>query len=236
MQTNAAPEREIVTTPRYRARLRKGLFAGAFAIVPAAVGTGIGTLARSRRAGALAGGIAAGVLVLARWQLRRLFTDEATYKIEKRFGALELRAYEPYVIVRTVIEEADFLAAQQIANDRFDRYLDPNGIKMIAPYEMSRDGAGHAMAFIMPPGRSVASLPHPEDARIRVMVVPRRRIAALPYRGAYKADAIAERERELMRLVAERGLSAKGRPMFAGFDSPGRLPLIRKNELWVEIN
>lgn len=223
-----------MTTARHRSRLRKGLFAGAFAIIPAAIGSGIGTLARSKRAGALAGGIATGALALARWQLQRLFTDQPAYRVERRVGDLELRAYAPYVIVRTVIDDGDFARAQQTAFDRLDRYLEPNDIKMIAPFEVSREGDGHAMTFIMPAGRTVASLPRPEDVRIRVMVLAARRIAALPYRGRYKSDAVATREQELLRLVADAGMSAKGRPMFAGYDSPGRLPFVRYNEIWVE--
>src|SRR5688572_26322021 len=120
---------DISTTARGRSRLRKAIFAGALAVIPAAIGSGIGTLTRSKRAGALAGGIAAGALALARWQLQRYFIDEPVYRVERRVGDVELRAYEPYVVVRTVIDDGNVAVARQTAFDRLDRYLDPNGIK-----------------------------------------------------------------------------------------------------------
>ncbi len=226
---------QITTKPRARLGLRKGLFAGAIAVLPAAIGSGIGTLARSKRAGALAGGIAAGALALARWQLQRFFNDEPTYKVEKRIGKLEIRSYEPHVVARAHTMVPDFDKAQQQLFQRLAGYIQANDLAMTGPVEMMVEGQGHTMAFVMPPGRSVLSLPRPDDAHVRLLEVPARRIAVLPYRGRYRGDVVEERERELLRLVADAGLSAKGRPMFAGFDPPSTLPMIRRNEIWVEV-
>jgi hypothetical protein len=227
--------RDLTTTTRHSTKLRKRLFAGAIAIIPAAIGSAIGVMMRSKRAGALAGGMAAGALALARWQLKRFIIDEPAYEVERRVGEVEVRAYEPFVMVRTVIQDADVVAAKQAAFDRLDRYLDPRDIKMIAPFQLSRDGDGHAMTFVMPPGRSVATLPRPEDESIRVMEAPARRIAALPYPGTYDREAVAEREQELLRLVANAGLTTKGPPIFAGFDPPNTVSFLRRNEIWIEI-
>lgn len=190
---------------------------------------------RSKRAGALAGGMAAGALALARWQLSRFFIGDPAYQVERRVGDVEVRAYGPFVMVRTVVEDPDPVAAKQAAFERLDRYLDPNGIKMIAPFQLSREGDGHAMTFVMPPGRAVATLPRPEDPRIRVMEAPPRRVAALPYRGNYDREAVREREQELLRIVADAGLSTKGRPVFAGFDPPSTVSFLRRSEIWIEI-
>lgn len=227
--------RDLTTTTRHRTNVRKQLFAAAIAIIPAAIGSAVGVMTRSKRAGALAGGMAAGALALARWQLKRLFIDEPTYRVERRIGEAEVRAYEPFVMVKTVVDDADVIAAKQAAFDRLDRYLDPRDIKMIAPFQLAREGNGHSMTFVMPSGRSVASLPRPEDARIRVMETPARRIAALPYRGNYDREAVAERGRELLRLVADAGLTTKGHPIFAGFDPPHTVSFLRRNEIWIEI-
>lgn len=226
---------QIATTARTRTRLRKGLFAGALAVIPAAIGSGIGTLARSKRAGALASGIAAGALALARWQLQRYFNDEPAYKLEKRIGTIEIRAYEPHVIARVHTMVPDFDAAQEQMFDRLAHYIFSNELAMTGPVETSREGEGYTMAFVMPPRRTLLSLPRPDDSHVRLHEVPARRVAVLPYRGRYRAETVEEKERELLRLVADAGLSAKGRPMFAGFDPPSTLPWIRRNEIWVEI-
>jgi hypothetical protein len=228
-------ESAVTTTTHYRPRIRKGLFVGAVAIVPGVIAAEVGVLTRSKRAGALAGGIAAGALALARWQLARFFIGEPVYKVEKRVGELELRVYEPCVVVRTVVEQDDILAARKAAFDRLDRYLDPKSIRMIAPFQMSREADGLAMTFVMPPGRAVATFPSPEDSRVRVMELPARRVAALPFRGNYVSEAVAKREQELLRLVNDAGVVAKGRPIFAGFDPPTTWSFLRYNEIWIAI-
>jgi hypothetical protein len=226
---------DIVTTAKSRLRLRKGLFAGALAVIPAAIGSGVGTLMRSKRAGALAGGIAAGALALARWQLQRFFNDEPAYKVEKRVGKLEIRSYQPHVIARAHTMVPDYDEAQEQLFERLASYIFGHELAMTGPVEMSQEGQGYTMAFVMPPGRSLLSLPRPDDAHVRLLEVPARRIAVLPYRGRYNEEAVEERERELLKLVADAGLSAKGRPVFAGFDPPTTLPLVRRNEIWIEI-
>jgi len=232
--TSKVPE-DIATKAQSRMRLRKGLFAGAVALIPAALGSGIGTLLRSKRAGALAGGIAAGALALARWQLQRFFNDEPAYKVEKRVGGLEIRSYEPHVIARAHTMMPEFDKAQEQLFERLAHYIFSHELTMTGPVEMAAEGQGFTMAFVMPPGRSVLSLPRPDDGHVRLLEVPARRIAVLPYRGRYRGDVVEERERELLRLVADAGLSAKGRPTFAGFDPPTTLPFARRNEIWIEI-
>lgn len=229
------PAAEIATKPQSRTRLRKGLFAGALAVIPAAIGSGVGMLARSKRAGALAGGIAAGALALARWQLQRFFHDEPAYTVEKRIGNLEVRSYAPQVIARAHTMLPDFDQAQRQLFQRLAHYIFGNELSMTGPVEMSAEGQGHTMAFVMPPGRALLSLPRPDDTHVRLQEVPARRVAVLPYRGRYRGDVVEEREKELLRLVADAGLSAKGRPMFAGFDPPSTIPFMRRNEIWIEV-
>ena len=226
---------DIATTAKGRLRLRKGLFAGAVAVIPAAIGSGIGTLLKSKRAGALAGGIAAGALALARWQLQRFFNDEPAYTVEKHIGKLELRAYEPHVIARAHTMLPDWDKAQEQLFKRLADYIFGHELAMTGPVEMSEEGQGFTMAFVMPPGRSLISLPRPDDSHVRLLEVPSRRVAVLTYRGRYNAESFEARSRELLKLVADAGLSAKGRPVFAGFDPPTTLPLVRRNEIWVEI-
>jgi hypothetical protein len=129
----------------------------------------------------------------------------------------------------------DFDEAQQQLFRRLAQYITSHELAMTGPVETASEGQGFTMAFVMPPGRSLISLPRPDDGHVRLHEVPARRIAVLAYRGRYRGDVVEEMERELLRLVADAGLSAKGRPMFAGFDPPTTLPIVRRNEMWVEI-
>jgi hypothetical protein len=97
-----------------------------------------------------------------------------------------------------------------------------------------RDGR-YVVSFIMPPGRTLASLPTPSHPGVALREVAGRAIAALRFRGRFTRDNIAAHERTLLAHVLDAGLAARGSVMFAAFDWPVTLPVIRRNELWLEV-
>jgi hypothetical protein len=109
-------------------------------------------------------------------------------------------------------------------------------LEMTSPVINQRSGMGHVMAFVMPPGRDLGSLPEPNDARVELAEVPERRVAVLSYRGRYTADSVKRHQDELLEAAREAGLHVVGNPLFAGFDPPNTIPWLRRNEVWVEIS
>jgi len=91
------------------------------------------------------------------------------------------------------------------------------------------------VSFVMPPGRSLDELPRPRHPGIELRTVPARRIAALRFRGRFTRDNIAKHERDLLEQLVDTGLAARGSVMFAAFDAPLTLPVLRRNELWIEL-
>ena len=94
---------------------------------------------------------------------------------------------------------------------------------------------GQAAAMGVQPDRTIDSLPRPRDVRVTLVEVPERRVAVLGYRGRYRGDVVEAHQRVLRQRVAEAGLPAKGEPSFAGFDPPWTIPLLRRNEVWIEL-
>ena len=97
-----------------------------------------------------------------------------------------------------------------------------------------RDGR-YNVSFVMPPGRTITELPRPDHVGVELREVPARQIAALRFHGRFTRDNIAAHERTLMQQLIDAGLSARGSIAFAAFDSPATLPLLRRNELWIEL-
>lgn len=91
------------------------------------------------------------------------------------------------------------------------------------------------VTFTMPRELSTASLPIPEDSRVRLRSVPPRRVAVLRYSGGYTARRVAEKSRILLEAVERAGLSTRGEPEFAGYDPPSTVPWLRRNEIWIEL-
>ena len=210
------------------------------------IGLGVGAylaLASERRAlglTTLGGSLAFG---LARWQLARFFTEQVRFETERQIGALEVRRYGLTVRAETRVEDATWAEAlnegfRRIAGYIFGANRGRARIQMTAPVIASvgeADRTDRNVAFIMPGNRALSQLPIPIDPRVHLYEVPGQRVAALPFRGSYGGDLPLIKRAELLRLVHAAGLTTFGDVLFAGYDAPSTLPLLRRNEVLVRI-
>ncbi len=95
--------------------------------------------------------------------------------------------------------------------------------------------SAYTITFTMPKSRAPRTLPVPEDRRVHLRAVPARRVAVLRYRGRHSYDKVLEYSGYLQEVLERAGLSTRGEPEFAGYDSPSTLPLLRRNEIWFEL-
>jgi len=108
-------------------------------------------------------------------------------------------------------------------------------IAMTTPVLTTPRASTHTVAFVMPPDRTLSSLPRPADDRIKLVHMPERRMAVMRFRGRYKDNVMLAQTRRLHDLIAAAELETKGQPIFAGFDPPSTLPLLRRTEMWIEL-
>jgi len=232
------PPAVVATQPRHQTGLRKAAFWSAMVGGPTLIGAAAGRLF-GRRAGLLAGGVTALGLGGFRWQLQRLFNDEPAHELEERIGRLEIRRLPARVEARCTVDVDDFERALELGFEGLAPYIGGSNltgehIAMSSPV-MATHRLGFTVAFVMPPGRTRSSLPAPADDRILLSEAPPQRMAVLRFSGRYNADNVGRHEQELLRLIADAGLSAIGPIVFAGYDPPTTLPFLRRNELWVEL-
>ena len=184
----------------------------------------------------IAGGVGAATLALGAWQLQRVFATEPAHEVEARRGRLEIRRYPSIRVAETTVDRTWDLALDEgfhrLAGFIFGANVGHKRIAMTAPVLGTGDGTGFKVSFVMPEGDAI---PTPDDARISVSDVPSRRIAVLRFAGRYNAESIETRKLELIRALAAEGLKPRGEAYFAGYDPPSTLPLLRRNELWVEL-
>lgn len=182
---------------------------------------------------------------LARWQLARLFTAQPTYELERRTRALEVRRYPACIEAATVVEGVTWREGLDVGFGLLAKYLagdnqDAERIAMTAPVlaesdtELDEEGRVR-IAIVLPKGRPIEAFPRPSDPRVTVGIRQRRRVAAISFGGRLDPRVISRKEHELILRSRELGLSMKGRPLFAGYDAPTTLPLLRRNEVWIEI-
>lgn len=189
---------------------------------------------------ALAGaGVAVG-LGLAKWQMDRVFQKQPAYALIDRQGDLEIRMYPESVFVRTDVPD-DFDNALDDGFKRLFEYInganaDGEKIAMTSPVTSQRNGNHYTISFFMPPERSLESLPQPTDANVKLELVPERTVAVMNFSGRYDAEHVKSAMTQLKEMTQEQQLKVKGRPVFAAFDAPSTLPVLRHNEVWSELN
>jgi hypothetical protein len=89
--------------------------------------------------------------------------------------------------------------------------------------------------FTMPSKYTLATLPKPNDARVRLREVPDRVVAVRAYSGGWSLKRY-EKELVALRAAMQRdGLAAVGEPQWARYNSPFSLPFMRRNEIWIEV-
>lgn len=226
------------TQPKTAVRWRKVGFWSTLLAVPAAyvLGHALG----SRRTGVLAGGLALVGLGALRWQLARWFTETPAYETLARTGSIELRVYPFRIEARSEIDAHDLETALDRGYSRLEVFVyganeERELIDSVTPVLTTQHEGKYITSFVMPPHRSVASIPQPDDMRVELREVPERKVAVFPFRGPVTNENLGWQEKKFLRALVEAGLAAKGSVTLATYDSPATLPALRKTELWIEV-
>jgi hypothetical protein len=180
-------------------------------------------------------------------------TEEPAYTLVEQDGPFELRQYAPYCVAETVVS-ADFESAGNEAFGRLVRYIGGNNrargkiamtapvtqergqkIAMTAPVAQEAAGDAFRVAFVMPAGSTLETLPEPADPRIELKQVPGRLIAAWRYSGRWTEDRFRDNERRLREELVRRGLAAAGEPIIARYNAPFVPWPLRRNEVMIPV-
>lgn len=188
---------------------------------------------------ALAGSAAAVGLGLMRWQLGRVVTPKPTWEVLERVGDLEIRRYPQAVLVSTEVSE-HFDSALEDGFERLFRYIRGENdrgekIEMTAPVTTQRQGQHYTVSFFLPSDRPLEAFPTPTDPSVHLAQVPERTVAVMSFTGRYNAESVKDAMGQLRSLTQEQQLKVHGKPLFAAFDGPSTLPLLRHNEVWSEL-
>jgi hypothetical protein len=216
---------------------------------------------RLRRAGSAAL-IVSSLAGILRWQFARAFTWQPPYRVEFDYGRLQIRRYAPQILAETTVEGRSWPDALDVGVTRLTDYLFGGNeleakLPMSTPVLTSINAArrdleswrppsvtelnelngptSRIVALAMPSRLTLDDLPAPKDERVHLHGVPERRMAALCFRGSNTSDLPAQKRNELLFLLKCAGLRAASEVWFAGYDSPRTLPLLRRNEVLVEL-
>lgn len=181
-------------------------------------------------------------------------TSEPQYQVILQDHKFEIRQYPALLIAETVVrgnyQEAGNAAFNRLAgyifgaNQRREnlamttpviREQTGEAIAMTAPVLQQTEGKQWRMAFVMPAGYRLDTLPIPLDDSILLTEIPAKKVATIRYNGSLNEERIAIHSQKLLTWLAQQSLKPLSAFRSAAYDPPWTLPIMRRNEIHVDI-
>jgi hypothetical protein len=186
--------------------------------------------------------------------------ERPSYSVIKKRRGYELRLYESYIVAETVVSgsyerasNAGFgiLAGYIFGNNTRKEKMDMTApvaigkkkaqekISMTAPVVMQQKEENqtetYTMSFMMPSKYTLDTLPNPNNPGIELHRVPERKVAAFRFSLIANVDRIEKKTEELKMALRRDGFDTISEPAIARYNAPFSNPLLRRNEILIEI-
>ena len=183
-------------------------------------------------------------------------TEQQQYRVLYSDGNFEVRTYLAHVVAQVEVSGN----AEQAASGAFQplfRYISganesskgiamtapviqqPSGEKldMTAPVIQEKSGTDRwTVSFVLPAGRTLEEFPKPTDSRVSLHAIEEEVAAALRWSGSWTSVNVNRWTEELHNRISEAGWKEIGKPRWARFDPPMKLPFLRRNEIVIPIS
>lgn len=165
-------------------------------------------------------------------------TEIQRYEVLESDRGFELRSYPAHTLVN-IQSGGDFSSASYGAFGYLAGYIGGRNqtgqnIAMTAPVLQEKTANGYLVSFVLPDG--MANPPAPADARVKLESREATLMAALRFSGP--ADqALFEAKVDLLRQACQkRGLQVLSDPLYARYNGPWTLPMLRRNEVLLKVS
>lgn len=198
------------------------------------------------------------LVVVLLWSLWGYFSssvEQAQYTVIKKADGYEIREYAAHIEAQTTVEGSYSEALNKgftiIATYIFggntkkesiamtapvrEQKQSSEKIAMTAPVVASTQEGSRVIAFVIPKSYSLATLPTPNDPRVRLVEVPEKKMAVLRFSWFRNSDRIQKMEERLLANLAKDKIVTVGNPSYAGYNAPWTPPWMARNEVMIEI-
>ena len=180
--------------------------------------------------------------------------EEPAFTVERQYADFEVRAYVPVLVAEVTVagpaEDAAnqgfrILAGYIFGKNKGSREIamtapvtqtpEPTKIAMTTPVTQAAAEGGYTVQFTMPATFTLATLPEPLDARIRLKELPGKRYAVIRYSGFWSDSNYHTHLEKLEQAAQEAGVATRGAPVYARYDAPWVPWFLRRNEIWLQV-
>lgn len=180
--------------------------------------------------------------------------SEPPFKVLEQNGDIEVRQYGEMIVAETVIEGAygqtgapgfSRLAGYIFGKNRSKEKLSMTApvlqeqvsekISMTAPVLQEKRGSAWVMAFVMPEGSTLESLPVPLDPAVKLRSLQGKKVGVIRYSGLHSESNLRNYAGKLTEWLEKKRFRVLSQPRAASYDPPWTLPFLRRNEVHIDI-
>jgi len=181
-------------------------------------------------------------------------TEEHHYNILLEEGNYQVREYMPVLIAQTRTQGNDktssnknfkklagYIFGDNVAQEKIDMTTpvlqeDKNEkIAMTVPVLVQESDSEWQMTFVLPAKYTMDTIPTPNNPEVEIKQQLGKKVATLRFSGLLNKEKIIDKTSELENWLAEKGYKAISQPYSAAYNPPWTLPLMRRNEVHIEI-
>ena len=166
--------------------------------------------------------------------------EEPTYSVVQKTDQFEVRQYSPYLVAEVVVPGPASEAGKQgfslLGGYIFGKNKGERKLEMTAPVTQAATPGGFLVQFVMPKGYTLATLPEPLDASVKLREVPGNRVAVIRFSGSWSQSLYEEKLETLRGALSAAGMVTVGEPVSSRYNSPFSLPFLRRNEIWLNLS
>ncbi|MCL6698743.1 heme-binding protein [Sphingomonas sp. NSE70-1] len=201
-------------------------------------------------------GAAVGAALLggaAYYYFRERAQEEPDFRALESDGDHQIRDYPALIVAETVVNGprrealdeghrvlADFLAAKSRDGDELpmlNPVIQDSGAPMASDpplFDDDLEGAWRTRV-VMPLGLGADELPDPPEG-VELVELPARKVAVVSFSGRWTDALLREQEDRLRGWLSKRGVTSRGEPEYAFYNSPMVPGPLRRNELWLALS
>lgn len=180
--------------------------------------------------------------------------EHPKYQVQSSEGKIEIRKYNSMITAEVTVQGERKEAIRQgfrlLADYIFGKNLNNSSISMTAPVTQQQNqniamtapvsqfvaDDGWTINFIMPAEYSIDTLPKPNNNKVILKEIPSKDFAVIQFSGINSNKNIASNENKLKSYLLEKGINVLSDPVYAFYNPPWTLPLLRRNEVLIEID
>lgn len=174
---------------------------------------------------------------------------EPKYSVLEKSGSIEIRVYQPMIIAEVSLSGnadetitrgfrllADYIFGNNITMTSPITQQKSKKIAMTAPVmQQQSDKQQWKIRFVMPEEYTIESLPKPNNNQVKIRQVPLKKMVVIQFSGTRSMELMDKNLLALNEYIKAKQLQVIGEPLFAFYNPPWTLPMMKRNEIMYEL-